>query len=213
MRPFRPSFLAAALCLLLAACGMLPPATMAALATLDPLTMKPGDVRVVVTFPDGIRLKPGDVVMDVGWKEKDSGREIKRHFALELVTGNAAAPAIGRMLRPDERLYLLMLTPRDAESFQALQQEVIAARDAGRGGTGTLSVGFAGGCTADPALKAGPLKTSVLLRPDGDARYLPIFADMDLMDTLRRAGLKEVPECTDDYAGPARPQAAAGPGL
>ncbi len=189
----------------LAACATVPPSSMAQLAVLNPLTMKPAEIRVVVTFPDGIRLKQGDVVMDVAWKNTDSGEEIKRHFALELVTGNAAAPQIGRMLKENERLYLLMLSAADAESFQSMQAQVLAARNAGASGSGSLSVGFAGGCTADPAISKGPVMTSVLLRPDAEAGYIPVFADMDLMSVLRGAGLSEVPACKDDFARPVRP--------
>lgn len=211
MRPFLGPLAAAFLGLSLASCSSVPPSSMAELALLNPLTMKPADIRVVITFPDGIRLKQGDVVMDIVWKNAETGASITRHFALELVTGNAAAPQIGRMLREDERLYLMMLNSADAESFQAMQAEVLAARNAGARGTGSLSVGFAGGCTADPALGKGPVRTSVLLRPDAVSGYLPIFADMDLMSVLRSAGLEEVPQCGNDLAGPAgkaRPDAS-----
>ncbi len=209
MRAFLGPVVAATLGLSLMACSTVPPSSMAQLALLNPLTMKPGEIRVVVTFPDGIRLKQGDVVMDIVWKNQDTGVETRRHFALELVTGNAAAPQIGRMLRADERLYLLMLNAADAESFQSMQDEVMRAKSAGAAGTGSLSVGFAGGCTADPALKTGPVKTSVLLRPDAVSGYIPVFADMDLMAVLRSAGLQEVPACKDDLAGPARPAGGA----
>lgn len=210
MRAFLGPVTAVTLGLSLMACSTVPPSSMAQLALLNPLTMSPADIRVVVTFPDGIRLKQGDVVMDVVWKNQDTGTETRRHFALELVTGNAAAPQIGRMLRADERLYLLMLNQADAEAFQGMQAEVMKARNPGASGTGSLSVGFAGGCTADPALKAGPVKTSVLLRPDAASGYIPVFADMDLMAVLRSAGLQEVPACKDDLAGPADPAGAAG---
>lgn len=212
MRPFLGPLLAASLGLCTVACTSIPPSAMAQLALLDPLTMKPADIRVVVTFPDGIRLKQGDVVMDIVWKNAETGAETKRHFALELVTGNAVAPKIGRMLREDERLYLLMLNAADAERFQEMQAEVLKARSAGAEGTGSLSVGFAGGCTADPSLKSGAVRTSVLLRPDGESGYIPVFADMDLMGVLKRAGLREIPACEDGLAGmvtaPATPDAA-----
>lgn len=211
MRAFLGPLAAACIGLSLASCSTVPPSSMAELALLNPLTMKPADIRVVVTFPDGIRLKQGDVVMDIVWKNAETGASITRHFALELVTGNAAAPQIGRMLREDERLYLMMLNAADAESFQAMQAEVLAARNAGARGTGSLSVGFAGGCTADPALKKGPVRTSVLLRPDAESGYLPIFADMDLMSVLRSAGLREVPQCSNDLAGPAGKASSAEP--
>lgn len=201
MRSFRGPLAALFLSVSLMACSTVPPSSMAQLAVLNPLTMKPAEIRVVVTFPDGIRLKPGDVVMDVAWKNASSGEEVKRHFALELVTGNAAAPQIGRQLRADERLYLLMLNAADAEKFRSMQSEVMAAQNAGASGNGSLSVGFAGGCTADPSIRSGPVRTSVLLKPDAEAGYIPVFADMDLMTVLRSAGLSEVPACTNDQAG------------
>lgn len=201
MRLFRGPLAALLLSTSLMACSTVPPSSMAQLALLNPLTMKPAEIRVVVTFPDGIRLKQGDVVMDVAWKNAESGEEIKRHFAMELVTGNAAAPQIGRMLRPDERLYLLMLGQADSEQFRSMQDQVMAQQNAGATGSGSLTVGFAGGCTADPAIRTGPVKTSVLLRPDAESGYIPVFADMDLMGVLRGAGLSEVPACKNDLAG------------
>lgn len=189
--------------IVLAGCGSIPVSTLAEVSKIDVLSLEPRDVQVAIIVPEAVRFRRGDIVMDIGWSTKQGGGGMNAHFALDLLTGNAAAPSLGRMLKVKERLYLLTLNAADAEQLRAMQAAAWAARAQGNMGKGRLSIGFAGGCTADEAMRKGPLHVSAHLRVQAGQEFLPLIDDLDMMGVLQQAGLSEVPFCVPEQPGPA----------
>ncbi|RCW27137.1 hypothetical protein DFR48_10394 [Ciceribacter lividus] len=168
----------------------------AKLAALSPLDADPGQFRVALVAPAALRLKAGDARLGFGWAETGKLASSKI-YDLEIVPGTAAVLQSLPPLQSGQQVIALGLAPREVEAVLKFQQEVRDVKQAGRRGSGNISVSLAGGCWSEPFPADGkPLPLDIWLQPSAGGEYLPIMRGVDLRAILKKAGLTAVPQCT-----------------
>lgn len=174
-----------AACLLLAACSAVVPATVARLASLDPLTADPAGIELVVILPPGLSIKPGTAKLELSALR--GSESLKGSFAL---ADQPLADAIDLPEGASARHYAL--TPEDAAKMRALQTEIATWEQEGKA-RGSLGLGV-DGC----ALGDGPAPDatgSVLIRLGPDTTFVPLVADTRLVDLLGPKAFAAIQPC------------------
>ena len=174
-----------AACLLLAACSAVVPATVARLASLDPLTADPAGIELVVILPPGLSIKPGTAKLEL---TATRGAETRSgSFAL------ADRPVADGFDLPQGALARhYALTPEDAAKMRGLQAEIATWEQQGKA-RGSLGLGVDGCALGDgPAADA---TGSVLIRLGPDTSFLPLVADTRLVDLLGPKAFAAIQPC------------------
>lgn len=96
-------------------------------------------------MPEALSLRRGDATLGISWKADGASLDTRR-FALQIQSGNAGAPTLAERMRDGQTLYVLTLTPADAERLRDTQEKIAATKGTEAKGRGSLSVGFSGGC-------------------------------------------------------------------
>jgi hypothetical protein len=184
--------------LILPSCMSVPAMTMARLAPLSPLDADPAQIRIAILAPVDLVLRKGDAVMKVSWTpERGEAKNVS--YNLDILVGNAAAPALIARAKPDQNINVLRLSDTDVENLAALQAEIRDAKAAKTRGKGSLTFGFVGGCWSGPFPRDGramPFEPFLQTETAGD--FLPLFQGVDVKDLLKMAGVDSLPNCQDD---------------
>ncbi len=193
-RLLRRLAVAGVLCLGLPGClaGM-SAATLVELARLDPLESDPAAMRFALRVPEGLRVRDGDASVYLGHAEASGFVIDGRWTVRRLEDRRPADAALGPVAETD--LGLFALSASDAGDMRRVQAEIIARREAGHDGEGTLTVAVTG-CRAGPPLK-GPILASAYLSTGPGRRFVPLFTDLDLTETFGdpAGALAQVPPC------------------
>ncbi|MGF6172912.1 hypothetical protein [Ensifer sp. 4252] len=178
----------------LAACAALNVGSLEKLSSVDPLTSDPAELRVALLVPEGLSLRRGDAMLGISWKADGTPLDT-RHFALQIQSGNAGAPALTERMRNGQTLYVLTLTPADAERLRDMQEKIAVTKGIEAKGRGSLAVGFSGGCWTGQFPADQKITVDAWIRTRSDESYFQILSGLDLMDTLRQSGVKALPAC------------------
>jgi hypothetical protein len=171
--------------LFLSSCASIVPSTATRLATLDPLTVDPANIEVVVILPPGLAVKPGSAKLEFGATR--GAESLSGSFAL---TDTPANPGVTAPAGSVARIYAL--TEADAARMRQLQTQIAQWKTEGEA-EGRLGIGI-GGC----AIGNGPArdaKGSVLIRLAEDGPFLPLIREGRLADLLGADVLAAIQPC------------------
>lgn len=188
------SFIGAALAAAfgLAGCASLAPGAAGKLAGLDPLSADPAALSLAAVMPVPTRLRSGDVVMTITLSAPAPHGPIDEAFALDVAAG---AEAQGVTVNAEtERLQVLKIAPADVERLRAAQARARAAKAAGVGAKGSLTVGIRGGCLDGP-LGQGPLIAAVFMRAAPGEDYFAMLKPVDLRRLAGEEAIAKLPAC------------------
>lgn len=193
MRMWLPS-LGLCLFLLLSACSSIPVASIAPLLRLDLVTTNVEALRVALQLPDGLRSRPGGVVMDLVLK-LDGAPDVTEHFLMVETEGAADLAGLVPMQRPGFGLVAFRLAAADVPRFRAVQATVIAARDNRRKGSLGFGIGAREFCITGRARPARMLASTYLLTAESGG-WLTVTDQFDLnSDKTIAAGLANLAPC------------------
>jgi hypothetical protein len=180
----RPASYALA-CLALSGCSAIVPSTAARLATLDPLTADPAGIELLVILPPGLAVKPGTAKLEFGATRGAESRKGSFTLADRPVAEGFDVPEGATARR-------YSLTAEDAQKMRALQMDIAEWK---RNGTakGTLGLGV-GGCTVGDG-PAQDATSSVLIRLETGAPFLPLIAEGKLADLLGPEAMAAIQPC------------------
>jgi len=175
--PFALARPMAVLCLLvLAGCGDVTPRGLLAAARLDPLGTDPGAIAAALEVPEMLRLRSGDAVLRLTFRDDDDALRIDEAVELGVEEGaRGLAPAEGT------RLFTATIAPGDRARFADAQAAIRRLRAEGTRGAGSLSVRVTGGCLQAPLAVSLPVRT--FLSVDGGA-FVPLTRRANLFDRL-----------------------------
>jgi hypothetical protein len=167
------------------------------LRRLDPLAADPRHIRIAVRLPDGLQVRKGGAMMEIGARRQDKNEEDLQKFVFEKVHGGPVAGELALEAGSDEaagtHIEIFRVAERDFARIQALQQKVRAWKaEAPDEVKGSLSIGAAGCRIA--ALPQGSLYVTTFLKTD-PAR--PFFTVTRKADLRKLAGSleAELPPC------------------
>lgn len=147
------------LTLLLCGCAYVSPASLIALARLDPLSSDPALMAVRAELPAGIDMMPGSVRLSVEATHDADGTQIRESYTLE------------------RRGTVWRLSENDAARMRAVQRQVRTWK-AGAGASGSFSA------HATPCIRGeGPAPNatfSLLMQTDPDAAFAPVLRNVPL---------------------------------
>lgn len=178
----------------LAACAALNVGAFEKLSDVDPVTSDPAELRVALLVPEALSLRRGDATLGISWKADGAPLDARR-FALQIQSGNAGPPALTERMRSGQTLYVLTLTPADAERLRDMQERIAATKGNEAKGRGSLSVGFSGGCWTGAFPVGQKVSVDAWIRTRADESYFQLVSGLDLMDTLHKAGVRALPAC------------------
>lgn len=180
--------------LALAACSSIPVASIAPLMRLDMVTTDVETLRVALQLPDGLRSRPGGVVMDLVLK-LDGAPDVTEHFLMVETQGAADLTGLVPMQRPGFGLVAFRLAAADVPRFRAVQATVIAARDKRRRGSLGFGIGAREFCITGATRPARMLASTYLLTAESSG-WLTVTDQFDLnSDKTIAAGLANLAPC------------------
>lgn len=185
-----------ALCLVLglAGCSSVPVGSIAPLMRLDLVTTNVEALRVALQLPDGLRSRPGGVVMDLVLK-RDGAPDVTEHFLMVETEGAADLAGLVPMQRPGFGLVAFRLAAADVPRFRAVQATVIAARDHRQKGSLGFGIGAREFCLTGSSRPARMLASSYLLTAETQG-WLTVTDQFDLdSDKTIAAGLAHLTPC------------------
>lgn len=91
-------------------------------------------------------------------------------------------------MRDGQTLYVLTLTPADAERLRDRQEKIAATKGTGAKRRGSLAVGFSGGCWTGQFPADQKVTVDAWIRTRSDEDYFQILSRLDLVDMLHQSG-------------------------
>jgi len=184
--------------LLLGACGTITPRGLLTALRLDPLHTDPAHLSAAIGLPDTMRLGDGDAVLAMGYTvDGETDPHILERFSLMLVTGDEVAdPPVPT---PGEAIFVTALALPAAARLRRTQAAILALRESGIEGTGTLAIRVTGGCSSAGPPVTLPVRTFLRTAPDGEFVQLTRRRDvLALLDEAARAALLAgIDDCPD----------------
>ncbi len=175
------------LLLLATSCGHMPVTSMVKLARVDFQTSDPALLRAAVKLPTALRPLPAGVVLRISVK-RGRGPEEQREFVLRELP---EPPALTQEAGAGTRIYAYRLDETDAARLQAFRAELMAQKNAGGGGSITISVVPRACKTLE--LAEGPISFTTYLRTSETVEYVTLARDLDLRSFA--PGIEAIPSC------------------
>lgn len=176
------------------ACSSIPVASIAPLMRLDLVATNVEALRVALQLPEGLRSRPGGVVMDLVLK-LDGAPDVTEHFLLVETEGAADLAGLVPMQRPGFGLVAFRLAAADVPRFRAVQAAVLTARDNRRKGSLGFGIGAREFCLTGSSRPPRMLASSYLQTAESGG-WLTVTDQFDLnSDKAIAAGLANLAPC------------------
>lgn len=170
----------------LSACSALVPSTASRLSALDPLTIDPAALELVMILPPGLVVRPGSARLELSatrGNQQESARFVLEDRPLR---GEVAVPA-------GATAWGFAVAAEDVARLRATQATIAGWKSDGTA-RGSLGLGIGGCAVGDgPAMDA---TATVLIRTSGNGPLLPLIADGRLADLLGTDVLAAITPCT-----------------
>lgn len=125
--------------ILLNACVSMSMKTLYKLATTDPMTVDPVQLRAAVRLPEWILPRPDGVKLDISIKGE---QPLTEHFILEPVPAAMESRALKSENKTGYDLYAYRISPRDIPRFLQFRNEAKARKvKSGKAVDGSISIG------------------------------------------------------------------------
>jgi hypothetical protein len=180
--------------LLLNACVSMSMKTLYKLATTDPMTVDPVQLRAAVRMPEWLLPKPDSVKLDLT-STLVGDKPLTEHFILESLPAAMESRALQSEYKPGYGLYAYRISPRDIPRFLQFRNDVKARKaKSSNAAKGAISVS-AEACRKS-VLPDGALLISTYLRFETDMDYLPLVVDYDIKKSVKEQDLiTKIPAC------------------
>jgi len=174
----------ALLVLALNACTSITPRGLISALQLDPLRTDPTHIGAAIGLPDTMQLRDGDAYLAMAYTvDGEADPRIHERFPLRLMDDSAVVhppiPAMG------EVIFVTALSPQAAARLRRTQAAILALRESGIEGTGTLAIRVTGGCSTARPPTSLPVRTFLRTGPDGE--FVQLTHRRDLLDELAPA--------------------------
>ena len=176
----------------LAACGHVPLSSIPKLKGLDFMTMDVEDLRVAVEMPEGLRVRPGSAIINIGVNESAGEPALQERIVLQQVPlAQNARQSAGL----SSNAQIFRVAKADIPRLETMRETVRARRKVDPDGTkGSLTV-TSGACRV-AALPKGPLPVTTKLKTEPDGAYFVMTRNVDLRTLVPAERLQaEVPDC------------------
>lgn len=172
--------------LALAACGHMPISTMIALRSFDFATFDPGELRAAVSLPEALAPKPGGVRLQVTATLGDAPPRVET-FVLQPMTSPDELAPLAAYAHSGQNLFAYRVALDDLAKVRALQDQGRKAK-AESPGRNSLRIAITADACRTAALAAGPILSTIYLRPDPATGYVTFLRDVDLREGAEKIG-------------------------
>ncbi len=189
---------------LLTACTTIPTSSLLALRQMDPLSADMSAATVFVELPREIDVAAGSPVLSFGARKVATGADASVSLLLERHPVRAEDNIPAGYPRPGFHIQAYRIAESDRTRLEAVRRTIRSWKETDPDGVkGSLSVQVAG-CLRGP-LRPGKVPVSTFLALGPDQAPLPLTRDLDMRDTLEKAGLTPGAEapCTESADNPA----------
>ena len=164
----------------LSGCGSVDVFTVARLAAISPLEADPAGSAVTADLPEGLRLRPDGLVLELEAQRADLGEAVGARYVL--VAQQEGGRKVWRV-NPDDLSELRMLQAK-------IREWESSAPDATEGHLGVYVAGCAVGAGPDPE---GTI--SVFLRTSAEDPLRPLIRNAPMKDVISFVGEVVIPPC------------------
>jgi hypothetical protein len=183
----------------LAACTSIPITSLYKLYKLDPFSMSPQELRIIVRADESISIRKGNVSMKIGFKAHDDSLTIDDTYLVD-VERNGSLPAdVLDDREPNEALTLLRLSQADAKQLAETQQLLKPyAESDGDTGEGSFGINIANVCLTKP-IPAGKSRLTVYLQSSAEDGFFVFLKNLDMRKKRKGSDgtLDDIPLCAD----------------
>ncbi|MDE2445374.1 MAG: hypothetical protein KGO94_04290 [Alphaproteobacteria bacterium] len=180
----RKSFLSVLAIFCVAGCTTVPLSSMVKLSSVDMGSTAPEAIRVAYITPHVLRVKQGDLFMNLRLKSNDGAYDIQKKLDL-LLDETPPPPNVFASKGPEEDVHILKLRPEDVVLFRNLQKGVNEAKAAGR--KGSLEINFGSkACAEKPII--GPVMISAFIKTSELSDYILLVNKANVTELAKQAG-------------------------
>ncbi|PLP60119.1 hypothetical protein CYK37_08120 [Mesorhizobium loti] len=174
-------------------CASIAPSALLKLAAFDPLSADPKVLGIAAVMPAAIKLRTGDVVLELALKAPAPYGPVHEVVPLEIADGDKA---LGVVASPSfEHIQQARVATADVERLSAALAKARSYRATGqRDGKGSISVTIRGGCRAG-AIDSGSLKAAIYMRLKPDEKFFPVTTAIDLRKLLGDEAVGRLSPC------------------
>ncbi len=180
--------------ILLNACVSMSMKTLYKLATTDPMTVDPVQLRAAVRMPEWLLPKPDSVKLDLT-STLEGERPMIEHFILEPIPAALEGRALQSENKTGYALYAYRMSPHDIPRFLQFRNDV-KARKAKSSKVAGGTIGVSAEACRKSALPEGALLISSYLRFETEMDYVPLVVDYDIKKSVKEQDLaSQIPIC------------------
>ena len=180
--------------LLLSGCISASPRAMYELSRFDPFAADPRGIAVAVQADRTLRLRTGDVILQVVLDSPDKAYAFDETFVLA-ITERSADPQFTARLEDSQHIIAAAFADADIARYQWVQSRARAAKAAGKTmGKGSLTIRVRGGCRTGGPLGEGA-QIRIYMRTGSQSGYFPLTGNVALKDMLGARTFAGIPPC------------------
>ena len=184
MNKLRNWFLSGFSLIFLAGCTSVPLTSIVKLSSVDMATTLPEEIRVAFITPNILRVRQGDLFMNVHLRAGDGAIDVQKKLDL-LLDKSSPPPNVLASKGPDDSVNLLKLRPEDVALFKGLQKTASDYKKAGK--RGSLEINFGSKACAESEL-IGPLYISAFLKTSELSDYVLLVSKVNVNELAKEAG-------------------------
>ena len=168
----------------LVACTSVPLTSIVKLSSVDMNSTLPDGIRVAFVTPKILRVRQGDLFMNVHLQSGDGSIDVRKKLDL-LLDQSVPPPSVLASKNPNDNVNLLKLHPEDVALFKGLQKTALEYKQAGK--RGALDINFGSKACAESEL-TGPLFISAFLKTSELSDYVLLVSKMNVTELAKEAG-------------------------
>ena len=168
----------------LTACTAVPLPSLVKLSAVDMGTTLPSAIRVAFITPKVLRIRQGDIFMNVHLRIANGATDVRKKLDL-LIDRSPPPPSLIASKTPDDDIHILKLRSEDVALFKNLQNMAAESKQAGKKGTLDISFGSNACTDAEPG---GPLFLSAFIKTSELTDFTLLLNKANLNDLAKEAG-------------------------
>lgn len=168
----------------LVGCTSVPLISIVKLSSVNIGSTLPEGIRVAFVTPHILRVRQGDLFMNVHLKSGEGATDVQKKLDL-LIDDSAPPPSVLATKGIDDDIHILKLRPEDVALFKVLQKSVNESKQVGK--HGSLDIKFGSNACAESEI-TGPLYVSAFIKVSELNDYTLLLSKVNLAELAKEGG-------------------------
>ena len=175
----------------------MPISSMYSLSKIDPMKTDPEKIRVAIRVDESVNAEHSSAQITIGYKAEDGSIDEEHEFDVQLTSAQTLTPNLTRGMLPGEKVTVMSLSPKDAQTMRELQQRLYKYKAIDGDGDGSFGLSLQEFCLNED-LPDGDIPLTLFLKTENHDDYI-VFIKTELHDLFSDADsdIDVVPFCEE----------------